>query len=243
MEHRQRVRREDPERTAPRRDWYQAFGQGSQQTDTDGASSGADGMFGDWQSVIEQGVRMGYDVIDSQIREGRKVAEQVAGRMPGAASSTDSARTLRDGIVGSYVDLSSRWLDLMSGMARSTGATPTSGGAAAAQGSGGPPAAMSIVVDSKLPLKISLDLPSEVTDRDLASHPLCDPDPQKPLLRDITLTPARGTTPVTIGIRVPVDQPSGTYAGVIYDRANGHPLGTLTLTLSSESRAQDSAAA
>ena len=99
----QRMHREEPERTGPNRSW----------TGVDGGPGSAN----DWQDAIENSVRLGYELIDSQIREGRRVAEQFGGSFFGNGSNNgaDDMRSTADSMARSFADLTTRWFEVMSG--------------------------------------------------------------------------------------------------------------------------------
>lgn len=238
MSDRERLRRDDPERDQPQRSWFDAFGAAPGGGDGDAGGARPGGIGSDWQRVVEQGVRIGYEVIDAQIREGRRVAEQVNARIYGAGTSTDGARAFTDGLFRTYADLASRWLDMMAAVAGGVSASAGNGTARSgpADHAGAAPARqgtepVAIEVDSKRPITVTLDLRPGAATLRLGSQPLADPDPQKPSLRDVLLEPPEDDHPMLVRIRVPDLQPAGTYSAVVYEREAGRPQGTLSVTI------------
>jgi hypothetical protein len=109
----ERIHREDPERTGPQRSWNEG---------ADGANSGP---AGDWQKTIENSVRLGYELIDSQIREGRKMAEQFGGSFLGGdvTPGADGMRSAADTMARTFTDMTSRWFEVMTGAMSGTPGT------------------------------------------------------------------------------------------------------------------------
>ena len=252
MSDRERIHREDSPRTGPNRNWPNRswFGSVDRTTPAAGENGGPGGATEDWQSAVEQGVRLGYEVIDAQIREGRRVAEQINGQFYGV-SAPDGARDLTDRYFRTYTDLAARWLDLMSAM--TNGATaqngqngstangaPQTDGTRAETGTAeaGP---VAIEVDSQRPIKVTLDLHPGATSLRLGSQPLCHPDSDKPPLRDVLFEPAEEGEPMTLRLRVPDNQPEGIYSAVVFDRREGKPRGTVSVAISSTAAAQHAA--
>lgn len=219
-----RIHREDPERSAPRRNWTDGHGP---------AWDGGSGAGNDWQQAIENSVRLGYELIDSQIREGRRMAEQFGGSFfgTGANTGTDNMRSTADGMARSFVDLTTRWFEAMSGAM--AGKPFDSGWPANGQNgdvaSGTVP--LNVEVASEVHVRLSLDFEEGTSgSEELFVPPLCDKDSDK-LALDVTCFPPERGRPAAVRIEVPNDQPAGFYSALIYDRANRQLRGRLTVEI------------
>ncbi len=248
-----RMRREDPERDAPRRSWFEGFDRQQPPSNGQSEAGGTANSAAGWQNAVEQSVRMGYEVIDAQIKEGRRVAEQLSGQMSsgGGAYGSDSIRGMTDGFFRSFADLTTRWLEVMS--ASTTGMAgpgsnasanhgseqPSQNGVASASSSSSVPVA--IEVDSKRPTTVTLDLRPGSQARALGNQPLSDPDPDKPPLRDVLFEPPGDDSPLTIKIRVPESHPAGVFSAVVFEREGGQPQGTLSVAITDPPPSENSA--
>jgi hypothetical protein len=105
-------------------------------------------------------------------------------------------------------------------------------GAPLPAGEGMAPISVSVEVCSSRPVRVSLDLKSNVGGRALATYGLRAPEMEKAPLTDV----AFGVGPIgglpQLRLRVPEGQPPGRYTGVVVDRHSGELLGTLTAEMS-----------
>ncbi len=247
------MRREDPDRDAPRRSWFEGFDRQQQTSNGQSQAGGDANPAAGWQNAVEQGVRMGYEVIDAQIKEGRRVAEQLSGQVSSGAGAygSDSIRGMTDGFFRSFADLTTRWLEVMSA---STGAATGAGTTTSPSHQGGQPSQngtesttssstvpVSIEVDSKRPITVTLDLRPGSQGRALGNQPLIDPDPDKKPLSDVLFEPQGDDSPLTIKIRVPESHPAGVFSGVVFEREGGQPQGTLSVAIKDPPPSENSA--
>ncbi len=196
---------------------------------------------------------MGYEVIDAQIKEGRRVAEQLSGQVSSGAGAygSDSIRGMTDGFFRSFADLTTRWLEVMSA---STGSATGAGTNASPNHHGGQPSQkgaesstssstvpVAIEVDSKRPVTVTLDLRPGSQARALGNQPLLDPDPDKQPLRDVLFEPPGDDSPLTVRIRVPESHPAGAFSAVVFEREGGQPQGTLSVTITDPPPSENSA--
>src|SRR5438552_17462856 len=81
MNRREHLRREDPVRTRPIRNWSTLYRRRASWAfrEPTAASSSADGAThrGSWNDVVVEGVERGYRVIEEQFRKGERVAEHI----------------------------------------------------------------------------------------------------------------------------------------------------------------------
>ena len=114
----QRIKREPPERDRPIRNMSGMFRQSSESGN--GATPGT-GRTARPGSPVERGVDMGYRVIDDQIRQGQRAAQQRHGGIPGAGFGAELGAGLASGlgrIAETMPDMATRmlrmWIQMMS---------------------------------------------------------------------------------------------------------------------------------
>lgn len=240
----ERLRRKDPERTEPLRQWSTLYRAPDSWNGRD-AQPGADPERPDekadsWGDVVAEGVAVGYRVIEEQIRQGQRVAEQFSEASYGPAAMTGDLREASERMVRYSADLVALWLDFVNStmangdLLRSLSATLQPGAAA-------PPSTaehdaattgFAVEISSNRPVRVSVDLKTGTTGRALAAHALRALEEEKPALTDVAFEPGRDGSPLTLRLRVPEGQPPGLYTGVIADRQTGEPVGTLSARLS-----------
>jgi hypothetical protein len=91
--------------------------------------------------------------------------------------------------------------------------------------------AVSIEVVSLRPVQVSVELRPNVEVRSLVALGLNAVDPGKPVLTDISLMPDEIPGRLKLRLRIPENQPPGTYSGVIVDRDSGETRGTLSIRI------------
>jgi hypothetical protein len=249
MSDHERLRRPDPARTEPIRDWsdlYRKSDPRPPEPAADGAGGQARSPVTSLEEAINHGVEAGYRVIGEHIRRGQSAAQQFnphpANSVPRPDNSQirqDDIQKLLERIFQSFSDLVPFWVELFntvatSGLSRVSAAmqrAPSDGKAADAGVNSAPPAAMEIEVMSARPARVSLDLHPGTAQMPLASHGLRAIDPAKPPLTDIEFVRGHIGQACCVKIRVAEDQPAGTYTGVVVDRNSGEPRGTLTVRI------------
>lgn len=148
MDAQERVKKPEPERTQPIRNWSVLFGtQGTHPPQTpSGAppSSGGNAPSGD---PVSRGVELGYRVIEEYLSQGRKVASAMGIPSVGGPPPADDGLQGRMGaMLRSFTDFASLWMDLMSRVgsggvaAAAPGVTPAKGMAGPFPASTGPDA-------------------------------------------------------------------------------------------------------
>jgi hypothetical protein len=192
-------------------------------------------------------VHLGYRVVEEHLRLGREAAAKFgAGRIglgplgPLASFQALNERLLRDGLL---------WLEYVaklwstfdpplpgSGIKGNEPAAPPPAGAEAsrrrgpvAPATGSQPAAIGgvqVAVSSRQPVEVTIDLRERSHDAALAVQDL-RADGAAPAITGITL--ARDSSGrLSVSLRVPDTQPTGTYHGVIFDPSDGSACGTLS---------------
>ena len=252
MNGRPRLHREDPQRTEPLRQWSTLYRSpdswdprphpdtaADTAADASGAASDPD-QRDTWHDVVAEGVAVGYRVIEEQIRQGQRVAEQLGDASYGPGAMSGDVREATERMVRYSADLVALWLDFVNATfgngdllrSLSAGWAPNGGTPAAPP----PPTvrapAVAIEVASRQPLRVSLDLQPGAAARPLVVQPLRALAPEIAALTDVAFVQGGDAGPPTLRVRVPEDQPPGVYAGAVVDGDSGEPLGTLTARVS-----------
>jgi len=243
----ERLHRPEPERTGPLRNAAnylrdQAPAGGTQPEPAPHAGAHAPDAPDD---VVAHGVRLGYKVIEEQIRQGQRLAQRLA-------KATDKAGKSEPGAAGAPVsgeisaliersmhlckDLGALCVDAVETLARSPDllqsvlarAWPAQpgivAGAVAAQ-------AFTVEVVSPHRTQVTVHLPSSAERFAPLVHALHAADPAiAPLTGARFITEPASGTPI-LQVEIPADQPPATYTGVVVDSATNEPRGSLCVRL------------
>jgi hypothetical protein len=212
----ERLHRPDPARERPIRDAY---------------TYARDHAWGQRADPVSEGVRLGYSVLDEQLREGQRLAERLRGVSRGQPSLDLGA--LLERALNIYRDIGGLAFAAAEALARSPG-VGVSAGASSSFGAGPRPpgpepyaaprgSAYALEVRSSRRVSVKLDLRG-------TGAPSVGP-----------LQPAqRGAPPIeTVGfaagpvlqLEIADDQPAGVYNAVLTDADSGEPVGTLTVRI------------
>jgi hypothetical protein len=233
----ERQHRPDLERDAPIRDamsYVRAAGFPGRGKTMPGASTAADGA----DNAVAHGVKLGYDVIDDQIRQGQRWAERLRHR-DGHASVTHPAEvgTLIERALNIYKDIGTLALEAIETLTRSSAIQ--SGISRVWRGIGTPGPATDSGTGWRFAFKLTSGRPILVTSdiRLRSAHAL-------PVVH--ALHAANAAIPPLTGARFEVDpptmapvlhvevadtQPAATYYGVVIDSATNEPCGTLSICI------------
>ena len=180
---------------------------------------------------VSHGVKLGYSVLEEQMREGQRLAERLRGGMSGAAPL--DVGVLIERALNIYRDIGALAFAATEALARNPALTSGLGRATAApapepQGSG-PAAAANYTLDVQSTRRVSVKLDLRPSGRahavgvgalhaaEGAARPISDVrlegDPAAPTLR----------------LTIDDDQPAGLYHGVVVDAATREARGTLTV--------------
>ena len=199
----ERLKKPDPERTGPIRQW----------TARDAATPPDGGA--------PEAVGMGYRVIDEYLEQGRHTAEGlglgrgIAGGLGAAGSFQElSGRLFSDALV---------WLEHLAKLTAPSEAgvsapTPGTEGDGPAQG-------FAVRVTSASPVEVDLRLHPGSDGRQLGVHDLRRADSDGPPI-PVSLAHADRWR---VELGVPADQPHGLYTGIVYDRRDGAICGTVAV--------------
>jgi hypothetical protein len=270
-----RLRREEPERMGPIRAWETLFrpsGDRSQPVNRESSdresgehelaneeSSGPPGAEesaspgrdkSPWNDIASRAIERGYQVIEEQINEGRRIAERFRGYSDDVRKVNDDTSRLIERSLRFYTDVGYLWFELMESILRrealraeSQAATNgaargesqphdgngTGNGSAQSRRNG-----VEIEVISASPTSVALDLQSAPDDA-LAVSPLHAADERNAPLTDVRFR--KGENGTVLRIKIPPGQPADTYSGVVVDGRSHQPKGTLCVNVRTDETA------
>jgi hypothetical protein len=238
---RERLRREDLPRSAPIRNLSTLYRRSDSWNLHDPsappsiACAASDGSLND---VVSQAVQLGYRVIEDQIRQGQRVAEQLNTRTYDSSAMKGDLRDVAERAWRYYTDLGALWVDFLATMA---GNNELMRGLYAAWKPApcDTPSAASTCEAISATVGAPGDRRAQVTSElrphsermTLVCRALSASDPAKPALTDIRFEIATSGPP-RVHIQVAKGQPAGEYAGPIFDAATGEQRGNLRVVLS-----------
>ncbi len=234
MSNGERLHRPEPERTAPRRSaaTYLRDPPGGDAPARDGEPPDDD--------PVARGVRVGYEVLESQLREGQRLAQRLgrAGSQAAASASGDLA-SLLDRVRQLYEDVGALCFDALGTILRNPawrdGLAAATRSDEPARGQPDSPGASSagicVEIASPRRTRIALALPGGTAGAVPRVHALHSHQATDPPLTCVRFDADAGATGPCLRIEVPEGQPAGTYTGVVVDAASNEPRGTLTVRL------------
>ena len=197
-----------------------------------------------WNDIASRAIERGYQVIEEQINEGRRIAERFRGYSDDVRKVNDDTSRLIERSLRFYTDVGYLWFELMESLMRrealraesqaaSNGTAPGQSHAHDANGSVNGSARsrrsdVEIELISDSPTSVSLDLQSSPGDT-LAVSPLHAANERNPPLTDIRFR--EGENGPVLRIKIPPGQPADTYSGVVVDGRSYQPKGTLCVNV------------
>jgi hypothetical protein len=252
MSDQRRLRREDPVRTDPIRDWATLYRRsdswGTHDSATDQEPAKDRVQDDSPNDMVTRGVELGYRVVEEHIRQGQRVAQQINNRSYSLGKVGNDVQELAERIFRDSTDLLSLWFgmvnslvgnpDLVRSFSRSWQPRPESqnngtstNGVSPNPGPTNRGAIVSIEIVSHSPVHVTLDLYPQSEGLSLVTDGLRARDPQKPPLTDISFEPSSDKARSSLRIRVPEGQPPDVYTGVVVERNTGLPRGTLSVRI------------
>jgi hypothetical protein len=270
-----RIKRKDPVRGAPIRDWSNMFrspdaqaaaapsedpaaaGLRMNESAPNGTANGAAAVSipaAPAASLSEEarvGIETAYRVIDEHLQEGRRAAQEQSHADAGLAGfataapaavgiAADSIQEIVTQGIRFYSSFAPLWVSLVKSIANSAalGDTVAAGRSTAPLAPAPIPrpaatmgAPIVVEIASSRMTRITVDLAPSALVSHLAIGGLQALEPEKPPLKEISLTGDAGSNRAVVRIRVPENQPAGVYSGVIVERESGEPRGTITLRI------------
>jgi hypothetical protein len=242
MTSRERIKKPEPERTEPIRNWSMLFG-------SSGVAAPPSGEF------VSQGVAMGYQVIDQYMRQGQKAARSLwAPNLGGNGAENGQQRPMEE-MFRQASQLATLWLDfvgkvLPGSQGQPVPPAPVSAGpfwmgedaapknappvpAPATEPRDAAPTAFSIEIESSRRAEVLVDVRQGSHGLPLRVHDLRAPDPEMPRLTGIVLESLPAENRIAVRIQVPDDLPAGVYSGMVLDERTNLPRGTLSVRIAS----------
>ena len=227
MDDHERLRRPDLERSEPRRNSSTYF-----RDPTAGANHDVDGTPED---VVAYGVKLGYRVIEEQIREGQRLAQRLR---PVTATGSDDLGPLVGRVLHLYKDLGALCFDAVEALAR----TPATrlGLARAGEAKQEKPHESATSTGSVYGIEVCSPFRTQVTlklaegSRNVMPHvhALHASDPNIRPLTGVSFKISPEFLVPTLLVEIADAQCPATYTGVVVDALTNEPCGTLCIRLS-----------
>ena len=255
MTQRARLQRPSLERTAPIRNLGKAFHKATEtptpkRPDDSAADVGNHGL----EDAVAEGVRLGYSVIEDQIRQAQGLASKMNpsgnGLLNGGLSgSDDEIRSLLNRLLRTYGDLTNVWIqvlnaalgnaEILNAILGKDGVKPN--GSASSSTKSRPEAkpsagsgAIAFSVTASGPVETTVQFfDSGLKGTSLTVQDLRSRERDAPPLDDMRLTKAAKGEPVRISVNVPKEQPPGLYQGLILDQRTDASVGVLAIRVGS----------
>jgi hypothetical protein len=189
---------------------------------------------------------MGYRVIEEYLRQGQDAARAMGVPSVGGTPSDEGLQNRMSALLRTFSDFAGLWMDLM-GKASTGGAAAREPGVTPAVGTAGPfstprpredpegptaaPPILTLDIESARRIEVSVDLRIRSSDLTLRVHDLRAPELDVPRITGVTIEAVPEEERVAIRLRIPDDQPSGIYNGIILDERTGLPRGTLCVRI------------
>ena len=256
MSNGQRLRRVDPQRTEPIRNWSTLYRPSeSERAEHPSSNSAVENRAdpadpadsGIGNETVSRGVKLGYEVIEEHLRQGQKVAQMLGDSTSGRKTVEGNIHAMAERIFRYSVDLGSLWVDFIDSVVGSPEAVRDLASMFASnekfekqkseevQPNGRESRRVCVEVVSARPARVTLDMRPESTGRRLIVHDLRAAGSDIPPLTGIRFVTGRADALPYFCISVPAQQPVGSYHGVVLDQDSGQVCGTLSVRISQES--------
>ena len=244
-----RLKRPKLERTGPIRNLNRAFNQNGADAKVDAqqrAPSNDEGL--GVQDAVAEGVRIGYGVIEDQIRQAQNLAKTFTPDGGSLNMGGDEIRPLLTRMLRTYGDLTSVWLevlnaamgnvellDMLLGKSKDDTVEPEKHEAApntTTKSTTKETSGISLRITANCPVETKLDLfAASSANEALVVQDLRCREAGKPPLSDVVMQQTGFGEPCLLSIKVPDQQPSGLYQGLIVDSRTDAPVGALSVTI------------
>ena len=187
-------------------------------------------------SPLAGGVELAYSVIEKHIAEGRRAAEGFSNQPYTTRAPNDTLQVLVERMLRFQSEMIPLWIETLATLIK---VDPSRNGHAQApdirprsnEEQNSDTMAVSIEVVSRRPVQVSVELRPNSESQSLVALGLSSVDQGKPVLKDISLVPDEVAGRVKVRLRIPENQPPGTYSGVIVNRETGETRGTLSIRI------------
>src|SRR5215831_3680173 len=233
MDKHERIRRPDPERTEPKRDSAAYFfnavtGNGPKSKQPKNGVENPD-------DAVAHGVRLGYQVVEEQIREGQRLAERLrqAADLKGVTES-EGLGPLVGRALNVYKDLGALCIDAVEALVRSPALLSRvlqSKTEIEQRSDAGVNEVCAVEINSSHRTQVTLKL-ARVSRTSLPHvHALHAPDPAIPPLTNVRFSMEHATGVAMLHVDISAMQSPATYTGVVVDRTTNEPCGTVCIRL------------
>jgi hypothetical protein len=190
---------------------------------------------------VSDGVRLGYQVIDTYLKQGQKIARQFVGTPPGAESGNTHPGEPEVRSIQLLTELMANWSDLVGvyteALSSATGSIrppersqENPSGAAASKASAPSAVQLAYEITSRRPALVDVEFFAGRETLSLAAHALrCLDSRAAEIAVMFEKQPDRQRT--IISIHVPDDQPVGLYTGTLMDSHDGSAVGIVSLRI------------
>ena len=248
-----RLKREDLDRLGPIRGWNTLFRPNEAPNGNESApnesvpnesgpeSKPAGNESPTWDGIANRAIEGGYKVIEEQIRQGQRIAEQVRGYSDDMLKANNDISRMVERSLRLYTDVGYLWFELVESLLRNPALAGTElyrGGPNArsetngANGENGAAVAsdqsVEIEVSSLVPTTVTVDIKG-VIGPSLAVQPLHALDRSKPPLTMVRLVHGEGRP--QLRVHIPPGQPADSYSGVVVDTQTHQPRGIVSVNV------------
>jgi hypothetical protein len=237
MDNDERIHRPDPERAEPKRDSAAYFFNAVMGNDSKLKPEPKTSVENS-DDAVAHGVRLGYEVVEEQIREGQRLAQRLrqAADLKGVTES-EGLGPLVGRALNVYKDLGALCVDAIEALARSPAlrlglSRVLQSKTEIEQGPGSAPDEVCAVeVSSSYRTQVTLKLVRASRTSLLRVHALHAPDPAIPPLTNVRFSMEPATGVAILHVDIPHRQAPATYTGVVVDHTSNKPCGTVCIRL------------
>jgi hypothetical protein len=239
MDNHERIRRPDPERIEPKRDPAACFFNAGTGTDPKSKPQ-PKSPTEETVDAVAHGVRLGYQVVEEQIREGQRLAQRLrqAADLKGVTDS-EGLGPLVGRALNVYKDLGALCFDAIEALVRNPalrqGLSRILQGEAESEPGAAPDAdeVCAVEVRSSHRTQVTLKLARAPRTSLPHVHALHAPDLAIPPLTNVRFFMEPRTGAAMLHVDIPDGQAPATYTGVVVDRTTNEPCGTVCIRLMS----------
>jgi hypothetical protein len=205
-------------------------------------------------SAISRAVEIGYKVIEEQIQQGQKIAEQLGSTGIDSSLMNGDTAEIGERVLRFYSDIGALWFEMLESVSRNPALSDlyskfvpgangrenglAKNGAAKPAMNGRSDMSIEIVCSEPTGARVSVDLHSQYDFDSLMAQPLHAPDSDKPPISDIHFDVPLDGWASSLRITIPEGHPPGTYSGLILNTATEEPAGTLCVHIPSQKKDQ-----
>lgn len=197
--------------------------------------------------AVSRAVELGYKVIEEQIQQGQKLAEQLAAGNIDPTLLNGNAADIGGRVLRFYSDIGALWYEMVESMLRKPGMSDlfanlmpgtgqqVNGSANNGTTNGRSDIHVEIISAGPTGARVSVDLHSDCDIESMQAQSLHSRDANKQPLSDVHLIPpSEGWSP-TVRVTIPEGQPAGIYSGLILAATTDEPVGTVCVHIPSSS--------